>query len=87
MWYFYLQAGQQSDAVRILSPFNVALALSVAHIRRFEEPVSNISQIIPRYNVIKQNELELTNIDLEIAKQCGKFLLFYKTFNWLYLLN
>ncbi|XP_038070700.1 Fanconi anemia group I protein-like isoform X2 [Patiria miniata] len=35
----FLKAGQMIDSSAILSPFNVALALSVAQIHRFEEPI------------------------------------------------
>ncbi|XP_078588448.1 Fanconi anemia group I protein-like [Branchiostoma floridae x Branchiostoma japonicum] len=35
----FLKAGQQGSLTKILSPFNVALALSVARIQRFEEPI------------------------------------------------
>ncbi|CAH1277021.1 FANCI, partial [Branchiostoma lanceolatum] len=35
----FLKAGQQGSLTKILSPFNVALALSVARIQRFEDPI------------------------------------------------
>ncbi|XP_070540770.1 Fanconi anemia group I protein-like [Ptychodera flava] len=35
----YLKAGQQGSSAKILTPFNVALALSIARIHRFEESI------------------------------------------------
>ena len=48
-----LQANQQCSASKILAPFNLALALAVARIHRFEEQVSDL------YRFVKENYVRI----------------------------